>query len=378
MKSIFEIINSQSVPEEPTPQPQIQPEPVAQKPQPKLFMQQLIQHGKTDISTYVLKPQKSLTPAMLVKKHIADQIQHSSWKDIDDLTYWLSIAKQKRIILTKIQIPVKRNDSTYLFNPLEYVLYKFSDNPLKMSKIVKYLIANEPRFLDEYVLFNCMNSFLLFDMADGKTKLKNCNEEFLKTYKLLVDYGAKTPNITCILFEQNSFEQVAMRISQGEKMVCENYDLIELLLYSNNETINQKILDVFYTCDNPEFFYPVLERYGLKPDLNTAIASLKFVKGKPVLKYLVERGVFDKQDISEQRIRDAIVEHKVCGIVTASQVIYHAQEIRDGTKEEIEQRQREKLEQQQLQEKQKRKQEQKQQIQQVFEKAVQSIDENTK
>ena len=67
MKSIFEIINSQSVPEEPTPQPQIQPEPVAQKPQPKLFMQQLIQHGKTDISTYVLKPQKSLTPAILVK-----------------------------------------------------------------------------------------------------------------------------------------------------------------------------------------------------------------------------------------------------------------------------------------------------------------------
>ena len=378
MKSIFEIINPQPVSQMPISQPETQPQPVAKKPQPQYFMRHLIQQGKTDISTYMLNPQKKFIPATLVKKHIAEQLKQASQGNIDDLIYWLSVAKQKKINVAKIEVPTIINNSNRMLNPLEYVLYRFSDNPSNMAKIVGYLIANEPRFLDEYILFNCMNSFLLLDMADGKEKLKTCNQEFLKTYKMLIDYGAKTPNISCILFEQNEFEQVAMRTTQTKKIVCENYDLIELMLYSKNETINQKILDVFYTCDNPEFFYPILEKYGLKPDLNTAIASLKYVKGKPVLKYLVDNGVFDKQDISEQRIRDAIVEHKVCGIVTASGVIQSAQEIRDGTKEEIEQRQREKQEQEQLREKQQRRKTQQKQIQDVYDKAVKSIEENTK
>ena len=125
---------------------------------------------------------------------------------------------------------------------------------------------------------------------------------------------------------------------------------------------------------NQELFYPILERDGIKPDLNTANSKLRYENAQDVLKYLTDIGVFDKKDLTEQRIRDAIVEHQVCGIVTASRVILKAREIRDGTQEEIEAKQKQIEERELAIQQEKRTQMQKMQIQQVYENAVKNIE----
>ena len=240
----------------------------------------------------------------------------------------------------------------------------FSYNPKDTAKAIQYLLANEPRLLTEKNIEDCLYMFMQFDSGKGQNNIMYCYNDFLTTYKLLLDCGAKNIDISEILFQDKTCKT----------FVNENYDLIELMLYSNNQDLNKNILNAFYTCEDPELFYPILKRYGINPDLNTAIAKLKHENAQQVLKYLVDNGVFDKKDLTEQRIRDAIVEHKVCGIVTASGVILKAREVRDGTKEEIEAKKKQLEEQEKAKQQKIRTQMQKKQIDQVFENAVKHIE----
>lgn len=369
MKDIFDIINP---PQKPQVENQEEPPKEKKEQKPgivvgeiqKPFMEKLIENGKQDLSEFVVAPKKSFLSHAKIKKQFVEKIKQINLGGYEDFVDCIKLAKHKKINLTKIKIEIRYLSQYYTLNPLEYVLYMFRYNTIDMAKAVKYLIANEPRFSKQEILNDCIYMFLQFDTDMGRRKIELCSKDFLEVYKILLDCGAKNPDISGLLFWDSSCK----------KLINENYDLIELMLYSNNPDINKNLLNAFYTCENPELFYPILKRYGIKPDLNTAIAKLKHENAQQVLKYLVDVGVFDKSELTEQRIRDAIVEHKVCGIVTASGVILKAREVRDGTREEIEAKQK-LVEQEQIKiQQEKRAQIQKQQIDQVFENAVKNTE----
>ena len=372
MKDIFDIIN-------PPPKPQVSiqelPQQIEKQPKEKKlgivvghihqpFMKQLIDDGKQDLSSFVVAPKRSFMTSGKIKKEFIKQLKRIDVGGLTGFIECIKLAKHRKINLSKIAIEIRRNGEYYTLNPLEYLLFKFSYDPKYMAQAIQYLIANEPRLLTEKKIKDAIYVFMQLDEYKGRHNIMYCDKEFLTIYKILLDYGAKNPDISELLFEDEDCKT----------FVNENYDLIELMLYSNNADLNKNILNAFYTCEDPELFYPILERYGIKPDLNTAISKLRYENAQDVLKYLTDIGVFDKKDLTEQRIRDAIVEHQVCGIVTASRVILKAREIRDGTQEEIEAKQKQIEERELAIQQEKRTQMQKMQIQQVYENAVKNIE----
>ena len=259
----------------------------------KSFMQNLIEQGKEDFSTFNLAPMRKTISKPKLKKNMEFHIKRI-YSDHDNMDFFYDIkyALHKKLDMTKVE--VYADGRTY--NMLEYLMYAYQKNPKQHLLFSKYLIVNEPKFLTQETIDNCLNLLLKEDIYKSREILLECDNEFLKTYKFLIDHGAKSINISSALFD-----------SRGE-LYNYNVNLIELLLYENHPEITQKVVNSFYTCPNPKNFYPILQRYNLSLNFDDALAKLIYQDGEHVMNYLVENGVYKRQDITEERVKFALAK----------------------------------------------------------------------
>lgn len=320
---VFKIMSSDQQPKQPEKQPKQQPKPTPQK----SFMQQAIEEGKEDLSNFDLAPMRRFISKSKLKKQMEVHIKRI-YSDYDtmDFFYDIKIALHKKLDMTKVEVSLdgrRFSDNGKKLNMLEFLMLDFHKNPKQHMLFAKYLFVNEPKFNDKKYVDRCLYLLMQEDPYKTRQLVLECNNNFLRMYKLLIEKGAKSMDVVGALFD-----------SRGD-LYNYNVNLIELLLYENDPELTKKVLNSFYTCPNPKHFYSILQRYDLKPNLDDAVARLIYQDGEYVVNYLVESGVFKRQDITEERVKKALAQKGVNNPEVIQRAVDRANMIRQGlTKQE--------------------------------------------
>ena len=326
-------------------------------PKEKSYIQILIEaDNRTPLEQYSYEPMKQFMTRGSLKKQIIGFITHLDYEPFEmNLLRYLKIAKFQKLDLTQIQI--KENNRTY--NLLEYITYSISNSEKFAALYAKYLIANEPKFRDKKIIDNCMHLLIKYNPYKTRQLINKCDHEFLKLYKLLIDNGAKSRDVADALFSKN-----------GE-LLTQNPNFIELLLYENDEIINKKLLNSFYCCQNPEVYYPLLKQYGVQPKLEDLITRFMHADCEKTLRYLIDNGVFKKQDITQERIEFAFAAKNIKNPVIIRNItnkinqITNQQPIKDTKQSNTKVATKQSLK-------------ASQEVNRIFDEAAKNIDENTK
>lgn len=314
---IFNIMSPKDKQENAPPQ---QPQP--QKVPQKSFMQKAIEDGKEDLSTFNLAPMKKFISKSKLKKQMEVHIKRI-YSDYDtmDFFYDIKIALHKKLDMTKVEVKIdgrRFSDNGKKFNLLEYLMFDFSKNPKQHTIFAKYLFVNEPKFNDKKYVDRCLYLLMQEDPYKTRELILECDNNFLKMYKLLIEKGAKSMDVVGALFD-----------SRGD-LYNYNVNLIELLLYENDPELTKRVLNSFYTCPNPRHFYPILQRYNLAPNLDDAVARLIYQDGEYVVNFLVENNIFKRQDITEERVKKALAQKGVNNPDVIKRAVDRANMIRQG------------------------------------------------
>lgn len=302
---IFKIINPEKNQEKPAEE---------KRPPIKSTMQEILEQGPEDDSKYVIEPLKKFILKSKLEERIIDDIKRL-YDQYDERSLYqdFKIAMYKKLDLTKIQI--QRFGRTY--NILEYMVHRTYENERGTAIFAKCLIVNQPKFKDKKIIDRCL-LLLMEQQVRARNMLLECDRNFLKLYKLLIDNGAKSMNVESSLFSQ-----------RGE-LISQNINLVELLLYENDPQLTQKVLEGFYFCTNPQNMYPVLQRYGIKPNLDDALEKLRYANCDFALRYLIEIGEFKKQDITDERVKAALQKSGVNNPDVIQKAILRANEVKAG------------------------------------------------
>ena len=317
MKNIFDLIEPEKKQKTQPPKQQTPPQTESPKTEPT-YMQKLIAEGKESLYMYDIIPTKKYALSMVIKKGLRDNLVgcYNDGNKFTEFLNYVRLAKHKRMHISKVKINIKYQYDPYIFNPLEYVLLNLSKDTDKMSRLARYIFASDSKFLTSKNLQDAMHALLQFSPQNGRHLLRSGDHDFIKLYKLLIDKGASGKDVVEMLFEgvgYNSF-------------LTEDPNIIEMFLYENDPLINKKIFSAFYNCENPQTLYPILEKYGFRPDLHTAIANTQHENGPYVLRYLISIGKIERSELTDANVQTAILLHDIEGYAM-TQVEYKTKEI---------------------------------------------------
>ncbi|MBQ7953669.1 MAG: hypothetical protein IJ332_02870 [Clostridia bacterium] len=332
--------------------------PSAEKQQKDKSFIQIIDEGdkRTPLEGYTYEPIKMFITKGKLKGQIVEYITHLDYDPFSmNLLKCLKVAKYKNMDLTKIEI--KENNKT--FNLLEYIAYSISNDKKLTALYAKYLLANEPRFRDKKIIDSCMHLLIKYNPYKTRQLINKCDDEFLKLYKILIDNGAKTWDVAESLFS-----------NKGE-LLTKDPNFIELLLYENDERINKKLLNSFYCCKNPEVYYPLLKEYGVQPKLDDLITRFMHADCETTLRYLIDNGVYKKQDITQERIEFVFVSKNIKNPVIINKVTNKINQIKTQQPAKVSKESKGKVATKQSLKA-------SQEINRIFEEAAKNTDENTK